>query len=239
VLNAGGAGTVQGFRIAGSQLAAMPGSARSLGLANSDPPNFLTSPGQIGFSPDGSQLLVVTKASGSHIDVFSVAADGRLSAAPRVSASATPVPFAFTFDPASGRLVVAETGASDLSTYTLGSDGSLADPHSLSDGQIALCWVTRVGGLYYVSNTGSNTLSGYTLGTDGAPALIGATGTVATTESGPIDSAASSDARFLYLETGDSAASGTLDTFAVTGDGSLSKLGAISIAPGSEGIAAT
>ncbi|HZD71876.1 MAG TPA: hypothetical protein VFA45_24060 [Actinomycetes bacterium] len=44
----------------------------------------------------------------------------------------------------------------------------------------------------YVSNTDSNTLSGYTLGTDGAPALIGTTGIVATTESGAIDSAASS-----------------------------------------------
>ena len=64
---------------------------------------------------------------------------------------------------------------------------------------------------------------------------MGATGIVATTETGPIDSAASSDARFLYLETG----AGTLDTFAVTGDGSLSKLGAISIPLGSEGIATT
>src|SRR5207302_1946292 len=199
------------------------------------PPNFLTSAGQISFSPDGSQLLVVTKASGSNIDVSPVAADGRLSGAPRVNTSATPVPFSFTFDPASGRLVVAETGQSDLSTYTLSPDGSLGDPHSLSDGQIALCWVTRVGGFYYVSNTDSNTLSGYTLGTDGAPALIGATGIVATTETGPIDSAAPSDAPFLYLKTG----AGTLDTFAVTSDASLSKLGAISIPLGSEGIAAT
>jgi hypothetical protein len=54
VLNAGGAGTAQGFRIADSQLVAMPRSARILGLANSDPSNFLTSPGQIGFSPDGN-----------------------------------------------------------------------------------------------------------------------------------------------------------------------------------------
>jgi 6-phosphogluconolactonase (cycloisomerase 2 family) len=145
-------------------------------------------------------LLVVTKASGSKIDVFSVSANGRLSDAPRVNASATPVPFSFTFDPISGRLVVAETGASDLSTYTLGSDGSLTDPHSLSDGQTALCWVTRVGGFYYVSNTDSSTLSRYTLGTDGAPALIGTSGIVTTTESGPIDSAASSDARFLSLD---------------------------------------
>src|SRR5205823_2113750 len=60
VLNSGGAGTVQGFRIAKDGLESIPGSARSLGLANTDPPNFLTSPGQVGFTPDGHQLLVTT-----------------------------------------------------------------------------------------------------------------------------------------------------------------------------------
>src|SRR5215475_12349903 len=45
VLNSGGSGIVQGFRIAGDRLVRIPGSARSLGLANTDPPNFLSSPG--------------------------------------------------------------------------------------------------------------------------------------------------------------------------------------------------
>ena len=97
VLNAGGAGVVQGFRIAGDHLVRIPGSARSLGLANSDPPFFLTSPGQVGFTPDGGQLLVTTKASESTIDVFRVGPNGRLSASPVANPSATPVPFAFTF----------------------------------------------------------------------------------------------------------------------------------------------
>src|SRR4051794_37216692 len=48
VLNAGGAGVVQGFRSAGGRLVPLPESARTLGLANGDPPFFLTSPGQIG-----------------------------------------------------------------------------------------------------------------------------------------------------------------------------------------------
>jgi hypothetical protein len=61
VLNAGGTGIVKGFRIRGNQLRAIRGSARSLGLANTDPPNFLTSPGQVGFTPDGRQLIVTTR----------------------------------------------------------------------------------------------------------------------------------------------------------------------------------
>src|SRR5205809_350842 len=44
VLNAGGAGSVQGFRITGHGLVPIPGSTRTLGLANTTPPNFLTAP---------------------------------------------------------------------------------------------------------------------------------------------------------------------------------------------------
>src|SRR2546423_10826663 len=124
VLNSGGVGVVQGFRIAGDHLVRIPGSARTLGLADSEPPFFLTSPGQIGFTPDGQQVLMTTKASESTIDVFQVGANGRLSATPVANASATPVPFAFTFTP-TGRLAVGEAGASTLSTYAIQSDGTL------------------------------------------------------------------------------------------------------------------
>ena len=33
-------------------------------------PEFTNTPGQVAFSPDGSQLIVTTKANGSAIDVF-------------------------------------------------------------------------------------------------------------------------------------------------------------------------
>src|SRR5204862_7600445 len=101
------------------------------------PPFSLTSPGQVGFTPDGKQLIVTTKASGSLIDVFAVEHDGTLSAAPVANPSATPVPFAFTF--AHGRLVMGEAGASSLTTYDVGSNGTLSDPKSQGDGQAALC----------------------------------------------------------------------------------------------------
>jgi 6-phosphogluconolactonase (cycloisomerase 2 family) len=236
VLNAGSDGNVTGFRIAGGKLHPLQGSTRFLGLGNTNPPNFLTSPGQVGFSPDGGKLIVTTKASTNALDVFAVHPNGRLSGAPVVNPAATPVPFAFTFQPGSGRLVDGEAGTSSVTTYALGSDGRLTDPRSLTDGQAALCWITRVGGYYYVSNTASNTVSGYTLDAAGTPSLVGATGVVATTEAGPIDSA-TADGRFLYVETG---AAGTVDEFRVEANGTLTSLGTIAGLPhGIEGIAAT
>ncbi len=133
VLNAGGAGSVQGFRITGNHLTPLHDGSRSLGLSNAETPNFVMSPGQVGFSPDGSRLIVTTKMSGSTIDVFQVEPNGRLSNTPVANGSANPVPFAFTFDPA-GRLVVAEVGGSNVTTYALGTDGTLSNPQS-ADGQ--------------------------------------------------------------------------------------------------------
>jgi 6-phosphogluconolactonase (cycloisomerase 2 family) len=230
VLNSGGQGTVQGFWIRGHHLRPIAGSARSLGLANTNPPNFLTSPGQVGFSPNGRKLLVTTKASGSAIDVFRVRRDGTLSDSPVVNASATPVPFAFTFTP-QGRLASGEAGTSSLTTYALGHDGTLADPRSATDGQTALCWIVRVGGFYYVSNTGSDNVSSFTVGADGTPSLLAAV--AAPTNPGPIDQTASG--RYLYVQTG---TTGTVDGFRVNGDGSLSPVGSVSGLPaGQEGIA--
>ena len=52
-------------------------------------------------------------------------------------------------------------GASSVTTYKLEHDGTLVDPKSQSDGQVALCWIQRVHRFYYVSNTGSNTISSF------------------------------------------------------------------------------
>jgi 6-phosphogluconolactonase (cycloisomerase 2 family) len=232
VLNSGGTGIVQGFRLSRHGLTPISGSARSLGLPNTNPPNFLTSPGQVGFTPDGGKLLVTTKASGSAIDVYAVGSDGLLAAAPVVNPSATPVPFAFTFDPA-GRLVSGEAGTSSVTTYAIQPGGTLTDPKSQSDGQVALCWILQVRGFYYVSNTGSNTLSSFQIDASGQPSLLSAV--AATTNPGPIDLASSDD--FLYAQTG---VNGTVDEFHVGADGSLEPLGTVVGLPsGIEGIAAT
>ena len=230
VLSAGGSGTVQGYWLRGHHLRPIAGSARSLGLANTNPPNFLSSPGQVGFSPNGRKLLVTTKLSGSAIDVFRVRQDGTLSATPVVNASATPVPFAFTFTP-QGRLASGEAGASSLTSYELNGDGTLSDPRSATDGQTALCWIVRAGGFYYVSNTGSNNVSSFTVGADGTPSLLA--GVAATTNTGNIDLTVSG--RYLYVQTG---LAGTIDGFRINGDGSLTSIGSATGLPiGQEGIA--
>ena len=232
VLNSGGEGIVKGFWITGHKLRPIQGSARSLGLANSNPPDFLTSPGQVGFTPFGNKLIVTTKASGSHIDVFHVRRDGTLSAAPVMNPSATPVPFAFTFTP-QGRLASGEAAMSSLTTYRLNGDGTLSDPRSQSDGQTALCWIVRAGGFYYVSNTGSNNVSSFRVGPDGQPTLLNAA--AAGTNMGPIDSTVSG--RYLYVQTG---TAGTVDEFRINGDGSLSPIGSVTGLPvGQEGIASS
>ncbi len=232
VLNSGGTGIVQGFWLGHhGQLRPIEDSARSLGLANGDPPNFLMSPGDVAFTPDGSKLLVTTKASTSSIDVFHVRRDGRLSDTPVVNPSATPVPFALLFrSPA--ELISVEAGASSLTTYRIQHGGTLTGPQSASDGQTAACWITQVGRFYYVSNTGSNDLSSFTIDRSGQPGLLQAV--AAATPPGPID--LTSSGSFLYVETG---TQGTVEQFRVLGDGSLLPLGSVTdLAPGIEGIAA-
>jgi 6-phosphogluconolactonase (cycloisomerase 2 family) len=232
VLNSGGTGIVQGFWLGHhGQLTAISGSARSLGLANSDPPNFLMSPGDVAFTPGGSKLLVTTKASTSSIDVFRVGRDGLLSDTPVVNPSATPVPFALMFRSPS-QLISVEAGASSLTTYAIGRDGTLTGPRSASDGQTAACWIHRVGRFYYVANTGSNDLSSFTIDASGQPALLQAV--AASTPPGPID--LTSSGRYLYAETG---IQGTVEQYRVLGNGSLAPLGSVTdLAPGIEGIAA-
>lgn len=231
VANAGGTALVRGFRLEGSRLVAIPGSDRSLGFANDPLPNFLTAVGQIGFSPDGSQLVVTTKAATSAIDVFSVNEDGTLSAAPVANPATGPVPFAFTF--AAGRLVEVEAATSSLTTYVVNSDGSLSNAQSASDGQAALCWLTQVGDVFYGSNTASNNLSSFTIDASGQPSLLQAV--AAATDAGPIDMTASGG--YLYAEAGPV---GAIDEYAVNSDGTLTTVGSVTDLPaGMEGIAST
>jgi hypothetical protein len=218
VLNSGGVGAVQGYWLGGDHLSKIWGSNRSLGLSNTNPPNFLTSPGQVGFSPNGRQLIVTTKASTSAIDIFWVHGSGRLSNMAVSNTSTTPVPFAFVFDPW-GRLVVVEAATSHLSTYTISPDNSLTGIGSVADGFTAACWISAAHGFYYVSNAGSGNVSSFTINGSGVPALVNAT--AATVQAGATDSVATADQRFLYVSCG---GSGTIDAFRVNHDGSLTWL---------------
>lgn len=85
VANAENGGSLQEYFVLFGYLIPVPGSNRALGLNPSATPQFTNTPGQVGFSPDGSKLIVTTKANGNDIDVFNVGLLGLLSRPPVVN----------------------------------------------------------------------------------------------------------------------------------------------------------
>jgi 6-phosphogluconolactonase (cycloisomerase 2 family) len=233
VLNAKDGGYLQGFAVHAGHLVAIPGSGRALGLGTFEEPQFVHTPGQVLFSPDGSQLLVTTKASGSAVDVFSVAPNsGLLSDTPVVNPEPGAVPFAGVFD-RQGHFVVTEAGTNALASFTLGAGGTLAPLDAVGTGQAATCWVVAApDGRFYVSNAGSASLSTVQSGAGGQLTLLGNT----PTDGGTVDAALAEGGRFLYVQTG---AAGILDEFAVGAQGTLTEIGSVTVpgAVGGEGIA--
>lgn len=235
VLNAGGDGSISGFRIRQGDLVPIPGSTRSLGLGGANPPVFIDSPGQIGFSKDGRALIVTTK---SHGTLLTFAVDAGLPAAnPSVTPSAGPVPFSFVVD-SHGLVQVTEAGTGATSTYAVRGGGLELVGSSASGGGAALCWNIEVGRTVYGANAGSNTLSAWATPNHDAAVLTDPV--AATTGAGPIDLAASRDGRFLYVQ---EAVAGTIGVYAVAPDGSLSRIQTVGGLPifdgdGMEGIAA-
>jgi hypothetical protein len=232
VLNALGGGSVQGYRLVFGRLVRLAGSARALGLNPAAAPQYTNTPGQVSFSPSGSQLIVTTKANGNDIDVFGVRPDGRLSVSPVVNAEPGTVPFAVTFDRAR-HLVVAEAGTNALATFALNPTGSVTQLDAAATGQAATCWVTPADGLLFASNAGSGSVSAFTDNTGGNLTLLGQT----STDAGTVDSAATPNGRFLYVQTG---GNGIVDEFSIGATGGLTEIGSVTVpgAAGGEGIVA-
>ncbi|MGO9029723.1 MAG: lactonase family protein [Acidimicrobiales bacterium] len=233
VLNAENGGSVSGFFSFSGRLVPLPGSTRPLGLDPTATPQFTHTPGQVAFSPDGSQLIVTTKANGSDIDVFAVGPFGWLSQSPVVNAEPGAVPFAVTFDQG-GHLVVAEAGTNSVATFALTHRGTVSPLDVVATGQAATCWVAPADGFLYASNAGSGTVSELRPAWSGELALVGTTAT----DPGTVDAAASADGRFLYVQTG---ADGIVDSFQIGAGGTLTRVGSVTVAGavGGEGIAAS
>src|SRR5262249_52597042 len=231
VLNALNGGSVRGYRVFAGRLFPIRGSKRLVHLDRAGSPEFVNTPGQVAFSPDGSQIIVTTKANGNDVDVFGVRPGGTLTTSPVVNSLPGTVPFALTFDPA-GDLVITEAGPSALATFALHSDGTITQIDAVDTGQLAACWVTSVGRRLFTSNTGSGNVSRFTSDAHGQLTLLGQTAT----DPGTVDSSATPDGRFLYVQTG---GSGVVDEFSVTG-GTLTQIGTVTVpgAVGGEGIAA-
>lgn len=229
VANSLGGGSIQGYVRVGDRLARVPSWHRSLGLDPTATPQFTNTPGQVAFTPDGSRLIVTTKANGNSIDVFRVGLFGPGHAV--VTTLPGAVPFAVDFDRA-GHVVVAEA-ANAVATFALRADGTLRQLDSVATGQQATCWIVGTGHRFYASNAGSGTLSGYRTARTGALTPL----SVTATDGGTVDATITADRHYLYAQTG---AAGIVDEFAVNRDGTLRSIGSVTVpgAVGGEGIAA-
>ena len=219
VLNAGSGiapGSISGFTAnASGALTPLAGSTRPLSGAS-------VGPAQIGFSPDGSTLVVTEKAT-NIVDTYAVGANG-LATGPVAHASSGATPFGFAFDK-HGTLIVSEAfggAASALSSYSVAGGFTTLSPSVAATGQRAACWVvtTKNGRYAYTTNTASGTVSAYAIGQNGSLALLHAV--AGTTGGAPTDAALSVNSHSLYVL---NAATHRIDAFRVEADGSLTALG--------------
>jgi DNA-binding beta-propeller fold protein YncE len=233
VLNAWGGASVAGFLQVGGYLIAVPSWTRDLGLGTTSSTVFTGTPGQIGFTPGGSQLVVTTKNAANTVDVFRDGLFGP-SAEPTVTSLPGTIPFGFTFD-RYGHLALTETAINTVATFALSADGKLTQLGSAATGQAATCWITAAPqGILYASNAGSGTESTLSTGPAGGITQLGTT----PTDAGTVDAAVSSDGQYLYVQAG---GPGDVDAYRIGPGGVLTQTASVTVpgAVGGEGIVAS
>jgi 6-phosphogluconolactonase len=198
ILNAAGAGGIQGFQLDNrGDLSPIARSDRPLSGA------AMTMPAQVGFSPDGSTLVVTERAT-NLIDTYTVLGDGT-TMGPLTTPSAGETPFGFDFTQ-NGRLLVSEAfggapDASAASSYDLIGGVPAVISASVPTTETAACWlvVTDSNRFAYTTNTGSACVSGYAIDpATGVLSLLDADGVTGETGDGPLDAAFSAGSRYLY-----------------------------------------
>jgi 6-phosphogluconolactonase len=236
VLNEGGTPNITGFTVAGNgTLTPLAGSTQPLiGGAAADP-------AQIGFSSDGS-LLVVTEKAGNRINTYMVDEDG-LPSAPIDNPSNGMTPFGFDFNHA-GTLVVSEAfggtpNASAVSSYDAPESGILSViSGSVANSQTASCWVVipNNGKFAFVSNTASGTISSYRIGENGTLTLRESVAADIGMTSAPIDMTMSNNSRLLFVH---AAGTQSVVAFKVKPNGTLRMVDTeVGLPLGAQGIAA-
>ena len=219
VLNTGKPG-VNGFRLTEMGLEPIVGAEHMLSAANADG-------AQVGFSPDGSTLVITDRATDS-ILAFAVGSDGGLGEM-RVTPSSGPTPYGFAFT-SRGALVVTEAfrarkGEAAASSYVL-RDGALVPvTRSLGNGRSEICWavVTPDDRYAFTTNFADGAVSRYAIATDGSLTLEdAAAGLTEDGRPGLRDEDLSGDGRFLYAIDADQ---GAIVGWAVGEGGSLRPIG--------------
>jgi 6-phosphogluconolactonase (cycloisomerase 2 family) len=215
-----------------------------------NPPAFPRSPAQVGFTPDGENLVVTVKGTNS-IYVFPLNNDGTPGEPTVTQAEGPnqPTYFGFAFDSDANLIVSEPFGAtaaipaapfSAVSSFAIDGDGDLeAISSGVPNGRGTACWVAIDPDKQwaYVANNATSDVSSYEIGNDGSLTLLEA---IAGEAELPNDMATASngDDSFLYvLDSG----SGTVGAFAINDDGSLTAIGSVGGLPvdaGAQGLAA-
>ena len=210
---------VVGFRLADHGLVPIAGAERTLA---SD-----IDPAQVGFTPDGSALLVTERGTDS-ISTMALRPDGTLGTGGTV-ASSGPTPYGFAIN-AGGVLVVteafrAEKGAAAASSYRLDGTDVVPITRSVGNGRSEICWValTRDGRFAFTTNFADGAVSRYSIAEGGSLELEDATAALTVDgRPGLRDEALSADGRYLYAIDADS---GSIYGWSVDQNGALSPIG--------------
>jgi len=165
-------------------------------------------PAQVGFSPDGSTLVVTDRATDAIVQ-YPVDDSGRLGE-PTVVPSSGPTPYGFAF--AGDTLVVteafgAQTGKAAASSYRLAGGAVTPVSRSVGNGRSEICWavVTNDGRYAFTTNFADGAVSRYAIGGDGSITLEdAAAGTSVEGRPGLRDEDLTGDGRFLYAIDADS-----------------------------------
>jgi len=194
VLNTGDP-SLTAFTLDGAGLHVVPGSRRDLAAA--------ADPAQVGFSPDGSTIVVTQRGTNSLVS-FPVE-EGGLLGDPREIDSSGQTPYGFTFADHQTLVVTeafgAQVGKAAASSYRLTAQGLAPLSRSIGNGRSAICWAVAdgTGRFVYATNFADGAVSRYEVSTDGSLTLDNAVaGTAVEARPGLRDDDLSGDGRYLY-----------------------------------------
>lgn len=220
----GDANLLAGFRNVGGVLTPIPNSVRRLQAGSQ--------PAQVSFDDDGDTLVVSERAANQLVS-YSVSRNGSLSMSYGVTPSPGAVPFGFAVTKRNV-VVVSEAGTSSASSYRIGGRKEpllhLVTP-ALGNGQGAACWVsvTPDGRFAYTANAATSNISSYGIDRRGGLTLLESQAGF-TTGNGALDMSVTPDGKQLHVFA--SRAPQQIVSFNIGSDGSLTRIGELSIGAG-------
>jgi 6-phosphogluconolactonase (cycloisomerase 2 family) len=190
-----GSPAVTGFRLGTGGLEPIAGAQQGLS-PDADP-------AQVGFTPDGSALIVTERGTDS-ISAIPVRGDGTLGTG-RTVASSGPTPYGFALT-GNGTLVVTEAframkGEAAASSYTVTGTDVAPVTASVGNGRSEICWavVTPDGRYAFTTNFADGAVSRYAIADGGALVLDDAAAAFSVDgRPGLRDIGLSADGRYLY-----------------------------------------